>query len=497
MEKKMFDEAAAAQYHQFLEGLQGPGSFSSAELLAAHPFATTVHRRAASRDMLGTAYGGREYTRTRNNTQIHISMEFTDGHQQGISVSAFCCYKPQIRSGLYPITNDLLRLGFTLFEEENLVQIQGEEYPVVKCFNRPIEAVEGVTVGEALALRGKEDRLLIDDHFTAHFNNPQHCNLVLRNAEQQNNGNFAFINDNRQVQFSEVMFARAPWTECGLSFVKIPSALMSVVLAGKKIEDVLDSKGGQTKRIVKLLGTAFNASGEHAAGAVNALIERCVAVKDVATLPLDIRQAISDVLEEHCEELFGMDPTCYFEELQPVLLAQGGGGVGDIADDMADALSFLSLSKAESECIYMDICPHEHITAKLILTAFHKQFAQPALVKIINPVILRCAVDVAEITLPVGSETRHFRRVDANAVDFLVNNADGMDLPLRTTASVVVHLQEAATDEHAQVPDFASDTQDLDILEIGVSVNCCALTKRGLRCKNRTRHHSGRCHFHR
>lgn len=132
--------------------------------------------------------------------------------------------------------------------------------------------------------------------------------------------------------------------------------------------------------------------------------------------------------------------------------------------------------------------PHENVTAKSILGSFHKIFLQPAEVKNFNPVVLRCHLDQLEIVLPVGEEVRLFRRVESGTVDFVVNNADGMDIPLSTSASVLVHLGEQ---------EFTSTRQDLDILDISRAVQGSVKTKRGQQCKNRTRHHSGRCHFHR
>lgn len=325
----MFDAEAARQYQHFLEDVPPPTPFTTADLESNHPFATVIHRRSESLVMIGTAWGGREYTKRRTNENgVLVSMEFdtVQHHQQGISVSAYCCYKPQINGGLYPNTNELIRLGFVVREDENLALIQGREYPLIRCFNRSIDAVD-VSVGEALRTHGKDDRLLIDEHFTAHFNNTQHCHLVFRKEEEQAAENFTFINQNRQLLFGD-MFARGPWSVCELAFVKIPSSYLSIILAGKQIDDVLDSKGGNSKKIIQLLQTAFMASYESASGDVNALIERCVAVKDVATLPLNIREAICDVFEENIEELFGMDCTEFFDVLQPQLLAQGDGGGG-------------------------------------------------------------------------------------------------------------------------------------------------------------------------
>jgi hypothetical protein len=300
------------------------------QLGSLHPHAVTVHRRAESLEMIGTAVSGREYTRGRNNKRITVSMGYVNTYQQGISASSFCCYVPQNQTGVFPLTDDLITLGFQIIAEENVVVVQGADYQMVRCFNRSVETAHNITVREALACRGKDDRLFIDQHFTAFFDNSQHCYLCLRSAEEQSGGNFVFINQNRRVQFSNAMFAQEAWHQCEQSFIKIPSAYMSIILAGKNIREELETKRGVSKRVTTLLVTAFNASDEAAIGVVNALIEHCVAVPDIATLPLAFRQTICEVLEELVDELFGMECSEYLDYLKPNLLAEGGGKVGEI-----------------------------------------------------------------------------------------------------------------------------------------------------------------------
>lgn len=181
----------ALNFTLYMNSLEPPENFSSEDWTRAHPYATVIHRRAESKDMIGTAWGGREYNKrySENRTRCFISMN-DPNKDVGISCTSFCCYRPEIVAGKIPLTEDLFALGFTVLEEQNLVIIQEMEFPLYRCYNRSVEQVDSMTVGQARDARGKDPQLCFDPngYFSLYFNNKESCYVCLVDEVEQLQG---------------------------------------------------------------------------------------------------------------------------------------------------------------------------------------------------------------------------------------------------------------------------------------------------------------------
>lgn len=307
-----------AAYIEFLNGLEDAGHLSAEDLASAHPVATVIHRRAEHRNLIGTAWGGSEYVKRRDRTERRTFVSM-DEPNMGMSCTTFCCYKREIMSGKFPVTDDLAAMGFEIDDGDNSVSVEGMDFPLIRCFHRNIPVVPDATVQEALDVYGKDDRFIIDPHagdFCLYFNNPEHGILCLRREVEQ------VSPSSTTIQFSPAMFNETAWEECDLKFVKVPSAFVEIAVDGKSIRGVLSGKSAKTQQIIEHLLSVFKiAASDQAAGAVNALIKKCVAVNDVFLLPAEDRLSICGVFEDHLEQLFGLDASAYFDDLRPRLLA--------------------------------------------------------------------------------------------------------------------------------------------------------------------------------
>jgi hypothetical protein len=210
---------------------------------------------------------------------------------------------------------------FTVNPATRSVFIQGVEYNLVKCYHRVVPNATTVTVRDALSHSGSQNECRLDDKFCLYFENTDHALIRLQNETQRTEANFQFLNNDQQVQFFDPFFDLNPWTECGTEFVKIPIAVILLVLAGLNVEAAKAQLSADHRNTIDALEQVFQLSDVDKLGETNAALEHLFVATNFDAVGLIERKKIVDILDAFASDVWGEDPY-YVDELRPILLLE-------------------------------------------------------------------------------------------------------------------------------------------------------------------------------
>jgi hypothetical protein len=140
--------------------------------------------------------------------------------------------------------------------------------------------------------------------------------------------------------------------------------------------------------------------------------------------------------------------------------------------------------------------------------AFIEAYHAPCLTTQANSVLLRChngAIVSNTLELYLNGEIRILKAQLVDNVDIIFNDLDGNDLFVKNKSNVNVHVGDDDFEEDTKMVsnkisvsiDFITREETLQAVNIIVTQVCGEATRRGTSCKNRTKHQSGKCHYHR
>jgi hypothetical protein len=131
-------------------------------------------------------------------------------------------------------------------------------------------------------------------------------------------------------------------------------------------------------------------------------------------------------------------------------------------------------------------------------SAFNHQFKLNCLVGKVNPVCLRSHVGIVKdetLSLIWNGETKILKRNRVVNIDLIVNNENGCDVPIKDKSKVELYIAPMNSSENPTK--FFSQEEKLIGINIRITQLCGEITARKIPCKNRTKHPSGKCHYHR
>jgi hypothetical protein len=304
-------------------------AFTPVQRNSLHPFSTIIHRRVACESngsdenclaYLATARSGSEYTRLNSNGILSVEMDTKDGKNQGMSVSTSCYYSKHVKSGTIPLEYLPSEL-YELDAQSGTVKIQGIEYGLVKCFHCSVPTAQDFSIGEALELRGKHDQCMIDDNFCLYFENSEHALISLRHrTNKEEDSNFEFYNQNRNVRFKHPFFNLLHWTPCNTFFVKLPACFAVLVISKKSIVEEIDKMKENEQSTVKALLRAFEIADLSSIEGINSSIEVMMLSRDLSLLSSEQRNHIVEIIDYYVDDIYGEDSTEYLVNLRPSIL---------------------------------------------------------------------------------------------------------------------------------------------------------------------------------
>lgn len=310
--------SAVELFVERVNGIPTAEELSEDQLRMRHPFNTIIHRRARTKDALGTARSGREFTRHNDNGTISVTMDrHRATHKQGMSCSTSCCYKNHVMSGNIPLEF----LPSTLYEMQevnNCVIIGGKEFELNRCFHRTISD-GAITVGEALDTLGDHDSCLIDDNFVMYFESTDHALIRLRRETIAYPDVMEFGESNQIVTFKHPFFDKDSWIECPMKFAKVPLAIMTALLRGKLYADLFNEIDDKFKDLFEALQCLFAVVNEDDTRVVNTALELVMQCSSVIVLGAESKRELLNLFDEHMDKLWSDDDDFYRTHILPTI----------------------------------------------------------------------------------------------------------------------------------------------------------------------------------
>jgi len=235
-----------------LRNLQEIEQMSEEQLNQQHPLYLRIHRRV-------NWINGDKYAAKQSLSMARIS-EFTIDSQnqlcmvdlQGLSCTCTCHCVYNTQSGYIPIT---FLEGFNelkISESLGEVMYENYRYPIQLCFSRTV-----CSDSENSVSYGKDDRCLIDEHFSLFFKTSEHGLICLRNPLQLPNP-YVTYESGKSVLFHSPYFDLDTWTECGTKFVVIPNIVFQCIITEKSFESEIAKKNNQmNENIIRILRDHF------------------------------------------------------------------------------------------------------------------------------------------------------------------------------------------------------------------------------------------------
>lgn len=303
-----------------VNGIPAAETLSPEQLLMEHPFCTTIHRRALTREALGTARSGREFTRVNFNGVISVTMgRDRHDHNQGLSCSTSCCYKNHVFSGNIPL-GYLPSTLYAIQEDNNCVIIGGKEFLLNRCFHRTVPCTGGITVGEALTRIGDHNSCLIDDNFVMYFESTDHALIRLRHETVADDvATIEFSQDHQVVTFKHPFFDQDSWVECPTKFAKVPPCIMVALMTGKSYDDLLKDIKVKFKDLFEALIDLFVVVNEDDTKVVNAVLELVMQSSSVIVLEAESKKELLSLFDEHMDKLWSDDDDFYRTIILPTI----------------------------------------------------------------------------------------------------------------------------------------------------------------------------------
>lgn len=303
------------EFIERINQIQSAEAFNDEDLSQEHPFCTAIHRQVeGAKANLPSARSGAEFTRERENDSIYVSM------RQGMSCSTTCYYGYQVRNGTIPL--EYLPPDLYEVKGDDVCLIKGLEYTLVHCYHRQIPKYGGatVTVSEAVNALGNYDACMLDDNFAVYFDKTDHGLIKLRNRTKQDNSNFTFSSNRQVVTFSAPFFDLDSWIKCNTLLVKIPIAVISLILSGKDIEKEKEKLSSDHRSVLEGLESAFNIAD------VDKVEDSSISILFASTSLGSVRYVdrlkMVDILDEFACYIWGDENTTYLNDLRPLLLLQ-------------------------------------------------------------------------------------------------------------------------------------------------------------------------------
>ena len=310
---------------------------------------TIIHRRATNRHSLIVARSSpQEFSKIRvPNTQwwqVHMNEK-----GMGMSCSNACIYPPDVRAGAIPRSILLNMLPNIVISDVNAeeVEINGEIFKVLKCFNRTISVPDGqpaLTIGDA---HGKSDQCLMGpgELFSFYWDSMTHGTMCMRNTIEQPTDEFQFRNGNQEIVFAAAHALK--WTECDTTFIKIPNVFIRFLTANKDTcmrEDfettVSNIKNKNQKEAFKALWKLFGNDVLETTQAilVNDLLSIMYEARDLQCVSESLRGATVNLIDEFADIVYGWDTSHWNEVLRPGLLEHSARRQAPTVDEISAAL---------------------------------------------------------------------------------------------------------------------------------------------------------------
>lgn len=265
-----------------------------------------------------------------NSIQKTISME---GEGVGMSFSSQCQYANHVISAAVPFS-EIKNCGASVVSSGSSVWINGCCFPKILCYScvtkqNVISAQEQCetddaneetfTVEKALSCAGKDDRCLMNSHFSYYFDNNDHGVLCLRrpmdlNVTGREHPTFVVQPHGAGVLFHETIFDSSAWSFCGEDHisVKFPRGFMLDIQRGDNLEEEIDKiRNKEQKDSAKLLWRVFMATpcngAQNRGVRVGEVLCDLYHARDTEAVSKEMWNEIIDIIDENAEWLFGLN----------------------------------------------------------------------------------------------------------------------------------------------------------------------------------------------
>lgn len=349
----------------YLVSVRADPALSDSQLAQSFPLYSKIHRRVecsvdcdsdsqkvedVHKEFIGCAKSD-EYKLEKfpNSSKKTISMH----GDMGMSFSSSCHYSNHIKSAAVPFSEIKRCAGAEVVSSGSNVWINGCCFPKILCYSYQVPS-GGVacaqeqgerddmeiafTVGDALSLKGKDDRCLLSPlspHFSYFFDINDHGVLCLRQPldmkidELGIEPTFTMLGNGAGVLFNKKIFDSDSWCFCGEDHisVKFPRGLMIDIQRGDNLETEINKiKDITQKRSAQILWQVFmttpcDGGAKDRGFQVGEVLSAIFHASAPDAITGEIWNETVDIIDENAEWLFGFDAyTKWDSSLRPKIL---------------------------------------------------------------------------------------------------------------------------------------------------------------------------------